>query len=379
MPKRKSKRMRLPNGFGQISEIKNRRLRKPFRAMVTVGKTETGKPICKPLKPQAYFATYNEAYEALVKYHQKPYDYSTNMTLNDLYEKWFEYHTKSGIAESTIRAIKAAWGYCSEVYDVLLSEARPRHVRHCLDHGTRIVDGIERTPSSGLKRRMKANFNQMFDYAMEYGYIEQNYSRMLRDPQSKKKVLKKSEDPHITFTDEEMKILWDNAENIPVVKVILIQCYSGWRPQELGKIKRKDVDLKNWTFTGGMKTEAGSMRVVPIHSKIRPFVEEKYHEAVSIGSEYLINIKMEHTSSYEDLSTYYRYYYLFKRAVSKLKLNEKHRPHDPRKHFITMAKNSGVNEYAIKYLVGHVIEDLTERVYTDRDVEWLREELEKIK
>ena len=39
-----NKRRRLPNGFGQISEIKNRNLRKPFRAMVSVGKTETGNP-----------------------------------------------------------------------------------------------------------------------------------------------------------------------------------------------------------------------------------------------------------------------------------------------------------------------------------------------
>ena len=47
---KKNKRRRLPNGFGQISEIKNKRLNKPFRAMVTVGKTNTGKAICKPLK-----------------------------------------------------------------------------------------------------------------------------------------------------------------------------------------------------------------------------------------------------------------------------------------------------------------------------------------
>ena len=52
-----NKRRRLPNGFGQISEIKNRNLRNPFRAMVTVGKTQDGKPICKPLKPDSYFAT----------------------------------------------------------------------------------------------------------------------------------------------------------------------------------------------------------------------------------------------------------------------------------------------------------------------------------
>lgn len=57
-----NKRRRLPNGFGQISEIKNRNLRNPFRAMVTVGKTPEGKPICKPLKPESYFPTYNDAY-----------------------------------------------------------------------------------------------------------------------------------------------------------------------------------------------------------------------------------------------------------------------------------------------------------------------------
>ena len=42
MPRQKKKRMRLPNGFGQISEIKGKRLRKPFRAMITVDKTEEG-------------------------------------------------------------------------------------------------------------------------------------------------------------------------------------------------------------------------------------------------------------------------------------------------------------------------------------------------
>jgi integrase len=48
-------------------------------------------------------------------------------------------------------------------------------------------------------------------------------------------------------------------------------------------------------------------------------------------------------------------------------------------HFITMAKKAGLDEYAIKYIVGHAILDLTERVYTQRSKEWLKEEIEKIK
>ena len=68
-----NKRRRLPNGFGQISEIKGRNLRNPFRAMVTVGKDKNGKPICKPLKPESYFPTYNDAYTALVEFNKNPY------------------------------------------------------------------------------------------------------------------------------------------------------------------------------------------------------------------------------------------------------------------------------------------------------------------
>ena len=86
--KKKNRRRRLPNGFGQITEIKGKNLRKPFRAMVTVGKTQHGKPICKPLKPDAYFYTYNEAYEALVEYNRNPYDLAPDLTVLQLYEKW---------------------------------------------------------------------------------------------------------------------------------------------------------------------------------------------------------------------------------------------------------------------------------------------------
>ena len=81
-----NKRRRLPNGFGQISEIKNRNLRNPFRAMVTVGKDENGRPVCKPLKPESYFPTYNDAYAALVEYNRNPYDLDSGMTVKELFE-----------------------------------------------------------------------------------------------------------------------------------------------------------------------------------------------------------------------------------------------------------------------------------------------------
>ena len=46
--------------------------------------------------------------------------------------------------------------------------------------------------------------------------------------------------------------------------------------------------------------------------------------------------------------------------------------------FITNAKKVGMDEYAIKEMVGHSIKDITESVYTVRDLEWLRNDLEKL-
>lgn len=40
--------------------------------MVTVEKSSTGRPICKPLKPESYFPTYTTAYAALVEYIKNP-------------------------------------------------------------------------------------------------------------------------------------------------------------------------------------------------------------------------------------------------------------------------------------------------------------------
>ena len=65
--------------------------------------------------------------------------------------------------------------------------------------------------------------------------------------------------------------------------------------------------------------------------------------------------------------------------ISALKLNPAHRAHDGRNTFITAAKKAKIDEYTIKLIAGHNITDVTEKVYTQRDLEWLREEIEKIK
>ncbi|MBQ7523123.1 MAG: site-specific integrase, partial [Oscillospiraceae bacterium] len=214
-------------------------------------------------------------------------------------------------------------------------------------------------------------------YALEYELVDRNYSRQFRlteDVMTESQITRNS---HIAFTEEEIDTLWQNI-NIPYVDMILIQCYSGWRPQELCSIKIEDVDLKNWTIKGGMKTKAGKGRVVPVHTKIRDLVKKRYDEAVKIKSKSLFNAKKTDHSDYKEVD-YGKYQYAFAQVISLLNLNANHRPHDGRTHFVTIAKKYNVDEYAIKYLVGHSIADFTEKVYTKREFQWLKQEIEKIK
>lgn len=371
-----NKRRRLPNGFGQISEIKNRNLRNPFRAMVTVGKTPEGRPICKPLKPESYFPTYNDAYAALVEYNKNPYDLESLITVKELYKKWSEEYCKTK-SDSTVRNARAAWTYCSAVYDMRVIDIRARHVKGCMEEGTSIVKGIEMHPSPITKKRIKSLFNLMLDYAVEYELVDRNYSRTFNLSEETIKDIKTVEKEHLAFSDEEMGQLWAHVGE-PYVDILLIQCYSGWRPQELCLLKLEDVDLENWTFAGGIKTNAGIGRVVPIHTKIRHLVEQKYQESLKAGIKYLLTCTDRRNGKPIELK-YHQYKKGFYKIRDELNLNPDHRPHDGRKHFVTIAKKAGVDEYAIKYIVGHNISDITEKVYTQREFDWLRTEIEKIK
>lgn len=376
-PRKPNKRRRLPNGFGQISEIKNRNLRNPFRAMVTVGKTPDGKPICKPLKPESYFATYNDAYAALVEYNKNPYDLEPSITMQELYDKWLPEYEKT--VKST-KSATSAWAYCSGVYKMRVMDIRARHVKGCMEEGVAVIRGKEQHPTATMKNQIKSLFNLMLDYALEYELVDRNYSRTFNLTEETVKEIQSVKKEHIAFADEEMDLLWANITNKRGIDILLIQCYSGWRPQELGLLELKDVDLENWTFQGGMKTDASENRIVPIHSRIQDLVLQKYQEAEALGSPYLLNWADTNNRNRKNLKlTYARYQKAFERIRDELKLNPNHRPHDGRTHFVTMAKRYGVDEYAIKYMVGHKISDITEKVYTRREFAWLREEIEKIK
>lgn len=375
--------MKLPNGYGSVTKLSGNR-RKPYVARVTTGweyneETDT----FKQLRPSlGTFSKRTEALHALDEYHQDPYDIKKwCTTLDQLYCSWSQKYFDKLKSDSSIRTVASAWKYCKPLYSMRVKDLRAHHIKDLMDHayviserGSTKGQRIEASPNT--KARIKSLFNLMLDYALEYEVVRTNYARTFDisdDILEEKETLKRS---HIIFPPEEREVLWDNLGKIRFIDWILIQMYMGWRPQELVLISLKEVNLDDWYIQSGMKTDAGKQRVVPIHSRIQELVRKNYDEAVSLGSDFLFNDPQSRNGM---KMTYDKYAYRFNEVIiNVLKMNPDHRPHDPRNTFITMAKRAEVDEYAIKLMVGHKIQDITEGTYTKRDIEWMREDLEKI-
>lgn len=351
--------MKLPNGFGSVHKLPGNR-RKPWRARKTVRwETDFETGISKQIYVTiGYYPTQKEALQALAEYNENPYDISTQtITFAEVYEKWSEVHFQT-IVPSARRTWKSAYSYCKPLYNMRMKDIRVNHLEQTIK---------DADVGANTKGRMKSLFNLMYKYALKHEIVDKDYAALcdsIKKP--KPKIVR------IPFSDSEVQQLWNNI-HFPFVDMVLIGIYSGFRPQELAILKISDLDLNNGTFTGGLKTDAGKNRTVPIHPGIADLVRKNYDKAVQMQSEYLFNDENGQQGTW---LTYDKYRGRFNKIMKKL--NMVHKPHDTRHTFITKAKAAGVDEYILKLIVGHEIQDITEKVYTHRTLEDMKTEIQKI-
>ena len=102
--------------------------------MICVGKRDDGRPICKLLKPVAYFETYNDAYTALLEYHKNPFDVDKDITMGELYSRWSFEHFRKLKSKTSAQNIESMWKHCSALYDVKVLAMRSANIKEFLEH-----------------------------------------------------------------------------------------------------------------------------------------------------------------------------------------------------------------------------------------------------
>ena len=342
--------MRLPNPFGSVYKLSGKR-RHPYIARKTAGWDENGK---QKYFTVGYYKTRAEGLHALASLQFFRFDLLgtdvRKLTFKDLYSYWSMEKFKS-ISQSNVRGYKAAFAHAAALHEMRFLDIRPVHMQVVLDSCQK---GYQ------TKKKLHILFSQLYKYAIAHEACGQNHAAGLDlgcDPGGREKL---------PFTEKEIAALLPMAGS-PAADSVLILCYTGFRISELLELKTADVDLEARTLRGGMKTTAGKNRLVPIHRCILPLIR-RYCQC---GQTYLL------CGEKGEKLDYYAYRRRYWDPLME-KLGFSHTPHETRHTFITRASNAGADTVCIKRIVGHACRDLTERVYTHKDLAQLRRAIDCI-
>lgn len=67
------------------------------------------------------------------------------------------------------------------------------------------------------------------------------------------------------------------------------------------------------------------------------------------------------------------------KMMEQLELNKEHKPHDTRHTFSTRMDRTEANKLCIKRIMGYASKDITDKVYTHKDIEDLLEAVNMVK
>lgn len=208
------------------------------------------------------FKRKKDALDALAKLSFDP-DFSdlNNITFVELYNRWSAEHYRS-LSDSKRTAYEIAYKRSEPLYlrkwaDIRLSEFQE------------VIDG---RPSYYTARDVKQLYTQMGEYAIRHEYADKNRAAYAVLPPLEHKEKE-------AFSEEEIAALWRDYEaGHDITAYALVMIYTGMRYGEISTVRKENVhlDAEHPYMTGGIKSEAGKNRVIPIASKILPLVRDMY-------------------------------------------------------------------------------------------------------
>ena len=336
--------MKLENGFGSIVKLGGNR-RKPYAVRITTG-WKDGKQVRKYL---GFYKTQPEALFALTEYHQGGYDVDlSKLTLAEVYDRWIK-RIEPNVSKNVLNSHNMARMRFDRMGNVPIVKLKADQLQDWMD-------SIEL--SAGSKKRLKSTMIQLWKYAIKNDIVNKNYAESIE-------IHDKVEKTGKVFTTDEIKTLWGDIEN-PTAQWILVLMYTGMRIGELLEMTTDKIYLDKHYMVGGLKSEAGIDRVIPLHDSILPFVENLIGK-----SKFLMRDEKGRKLSYA-------------KALNEFKMymkqhNWEHLPHDTRKTGVSLMHSAGIPIETVRIIVGHSGKGVTESVYLFKTPYELVEEINKVK
>lgn len=413
------------NGKGSVIFLGKGR-RKPYVARIVIGKDVNGVPIYydiesfeEELDALVFLENYHknpsplyvkeEKYNRIVTFPKKPYPLVSvknpnkkledeikkeNYTFKQLYEKFKEAKmlTKEEMQlekKYHIRPKDKNFGmhYCNGLTTAFHnSEALYNKVYKNL-RASDFNKHLKESKKGHEAQRMMINLYMNLDkFALEEDIIEKGYSQFISTNSCNKKEIKKAKDKHIEtrklFTYEQIEYLWNFQTRSKGLKehtkkerekfirdFWLMLLYTGMRADELLSVYTDNVFLDDNYLVGGLKTQAGINREIPIHPNIKSLFEKYYNP----NNEFLF---MQPNGNKVD---YGYYLYHFQNNFEKLHPEvSNHTAHDARHTLRTELKKLNIKDVIINSIIGHSNDDVGDDVYTHISIEEKQEAIKMV-
>lgn len=242
------------------------------------------------------------------------------------------------------------------LYDIIYRELRTSDFQKYMKESGKTPSAI---------KQMVQLYKNMDKYAFQEDIIDKCYAQHINKTKST------SQSPRKPFTYEQIEYLWniepeDKQEEI-VKDILLLANYTGCRAEELCFIYTKNIHLDDNYFVGGLKTDNGINREIPIHPLVK-YIFEKYYDP---KNEFLFMKANGKRLFYADYNNYYNNKFIKKHEFIKGKT-----AHCGRHGLETELKKLNIKSPIVNSILGHKNGNVGDDVYNDITIE---EKLEAIK
>ena len=346
--------MRRPNRSGSVIKLSGKR-RRPYAVRIWNGYKENDNgQIIPTYKYVGYYEKQKDALKVLEKFNESPVevykekDQDKKHKFSDIYKMWMDELSRKPkpLSKSTLDCYHAAYNNLEPLHNMIFETLTVEDLEEiALQHSSK---------SNSTIKNIRITLRGMYKTALRHSIVDNDLSALL--------ILHSTNEntrPHTIFTDEEINALWDNKSDF-YARLLLILIYTGMRIRELLNMKSEDVHLSEKYMVGGLKTEAGRNRQIPISDKILPLLDTSHEYLISVD-----NGPLNYYRANEKLAEF------------MASINMTHYFHDTRHTTATLMERAEIPLLHRKLILGHSSGDVTDR-YTHVSIDQLIDDINRI-
>lgn len=178
------------------------------------------------------------------------------LTMQEIYTQWLPTH-QNRVSKSTMDCYKAAWKYFKPIHHLPFADIDLDDLQECVD---------ECGKGKRTKENMKAVAGLLMKYAIPRHQTDLNYAEYIHTGNDAKGT-------HPAFSMEQVELIRQQIGITPHAEDIYVLIYTGFRPSELFALTK--ADYQDGILYGGIKTEAGKNRAVPVSPRIMPYIQAR--------------------------------------------------------------------------------------------------------